>query len=317
MKDLPRFSHPKLLVGSDNFDDAGVYQLTDEIAIIQTLDFFTPMVDDPYLFGQVAAANALSDIYAMGGTPITAMNIAAFPLCGEMELFSQVLQGGAAKVQEAGALLIGGHTVDDQEPKYGLSVCGVAHPDKIVTNANGQKGDLLFMTKRLGLGIINTALKADAATEEELRLPLESMAELNRAGAQAMQKAGVRCATDITGFSFLGHLHEITQASGLGAEIWGAAVPIWPEAAHFAREFLIPGGAYRNQEFLKYQVHFGAGIPEWQQMVFFDPQTSGGLLMAIPPEKAAVLESELEKAGLEYAIVGRLVEGAGIAVFAK
>lgn len=242
MKNLPRFSHPKLLVGSDNYDDAGVYQLTEDIAIIQTLDFFTPMVDDPFLFGQVAAANALSDIYAMGGEPITAMNIAAFPLCGMEDVFAQVLLGGASKIEEAGALLIGGHTVSDEEPKYGLSVCGIAHPKKIIDNASGQKGDLLFMTKRLGIGIINTAIKCNEVTEEEIRPALESMAELNRDAASAMQKAGVLCATDITGFSFLGHLNEVISTSSLGAEIWASAVPLWPEAVDFAKGDIIPGG---------------------------------------------------------------------------
>ncbi len=314
MSSLPKFSHPRLLVGSDQFDDAGVYQLTEEIAIIQTVDFFTPMVDDPYLFGQVAAANALSDIYAMGGTPITAMNIAAFPTCEEPSLFEQILLGGAHKVQEAEALLIGGHTVVDNEPKYGLSVCGVAHPQQIITNGGGHPGDLLFMTKRLGVGIISTGIKNGDVSEEQVRPVLEGMATLNKEAAQAMVKVGVTGGTDITGFGFLGHLHELTEASGVAAEIWLEQVAVWPWAGPLAQEEIIPGGAYRNQDYLAPHVRFTDDIPEWQRMLLFDPQTSGGLLMAVPPELGPALEVELEGADVAYCVVGKLEEGKGIRV---
>lgn len=314
MNQIPKFSHPNLLVGSDNYDDAGVYKLTDEIAIIQTLDFFTPMVDDPYLFGQIAAANSLSDVYAMGGEPLTAMNIAAFPLCGMEDVFGKILEGGAMKIKEAGALLVGGHTVTDDEPKYGLSVTGIIHPDQITANNGGQVGDLLFITKKLGMGIINTAIKVELVTEDQVRPALESMAELNRQGAAAMRAVGVACATDITGFSFLGHLHEMAAASKLGAEIWANEVPYWPVCAGLAEDAVVPGGAYRNLEYLYDKVSFYDGIPQWHKMIFFDPQTSGGLLIAVAPQKAAALEGELETRGVEYAIVGRLTAQKGIRV---
>ncbi|MEG1500670.1 MAG: selenide, water dikinase SelD, partial [Clostridiales bacterium] len=291
MAGLPHFSHPNLLVGSDNLDDAGVYQLTEEIAIIQTLDFFTPMVDDAYLFGQVAAANALSDIYAMGGKPLTAMNIAAFPTCVDSSIFARVLQGGAMKVQEAGALLIGGHTVVDNEPKYGLSICGIAHPQKIITNSGAREGDFLFITKKLGTGIINTALKNDQVTEDDIRPLLQGMAALNKDVGEVMVEMEIKGATDITGFGFLGHLHEMAAASGLSAQIWADQVPVWDRVADFAQEAMIPGGAYRNQDFLAKEVVFSDDIADWQQMIFFDPQTSGGMLISVPKEKAAAMES--------------------------
>jgi selenide,water dikinase len=314
MKDMPEFKHPDLLVGSSTYDDAGVYRLSADIALIQTLDFFTPMVDDPYLFGQIAAANSLSDVYAMGGIPLTAMNIAAFPLCGMEQVFAEVLRGGAMKIREAGALLVGGHTVTDDEPKYGLSVTGIVHPDRITANSAGEEGDLLFLTKKLGIGIINTALKAERVAEDDVREALESMAELNAAAASAMAEAGVRCATDITGFGFLGHLNEVVSASGLGAEIWATEIPYWSLAARLAEEAVIPGGAYRNLEFLEDKVEFYPQVPLWQKMVFYDPQTSGGLLMAIKPEKAAALEGELESREIAYAIVGRLKKRRGIKI---
>ncbi len=314
MKALPHFHHPDLLVSSDTYDDAGVYRLRDDLAIIQTVDFFTPMVDDPFLFGQIAAANALSDIYAMGGKPLTAMNIAAFPACADKEIFSQVLLGGADKVMEAGALLIGGHTIEDNEPKYGLSVLGTAHPQHIVTNSQGQDGDLLFLTKHIGAGVLNTAIKCGAATEEELKPMLKEMAALNRLAAEAMTAVHVKAATDITGFGLLGHLSELTNASGLSAELWAAAVPFWPQALEFAAEAIVPGGAYRNATYLKKQVDFHPSISEEMRTLFFDPQTSGGLLMAVPREMAANLEGRLEAAQVEYSIIGVLRPGKGIVV---
>jgi len=217
MAQLPVFKHDDLLVSGSDFDDAGVFRLRDDLAIIQTLDFFTPVIDDPFLFGQIAAANALSDVYAMGGTPLTAMNIAAFPRCADIETFSLILQGGAQKIKEAGAFLLGGHTIEDKEPKYGLSVTGTVHPAHIVKNSGACAGDLLFLTKKLGVGVICTALKGGVLNEGEAAEVFREMAALNKAAALAMNQSGIRGATDVTGFGLLGHLHEMCAASRLGA----------------------------------------------------------------------------------------------------
>ncbi len=306
MKKLPRFSHPDLLVGSDTYDDAGVYRLRPDLAIIQTLDFFTPMVDDPYLFGQIAAANALSDIYAMGGTPITAMNIAAFPHCLSEQVLADILLGGVSKVIEAGALLIGGHTIEDDEPKYGLSVTGTAHPDDITANSGGRPGDLLFLTKKLGTGIIATAIKGGLLTMEEAIPVAQGMATLNKDGAICMIKAGVKGATDITGFGFLGHLWELADASGCGAEVWADTLPIWPQALEYANMGLLPAGGHRNRAYLGEKIVADPDVPQNVLDCMVDPQTSGGLLMAVPPEKAMLLREELNKLGVFYAVIGQL-----------
>ena len=314
MQGLPQFVSPKLLVGTENYDDAGVYLLDENTALIQTLDFFTPITDDPYLFGQIAAANALSDIYAMGGLPLLAMNIAAFPLCSDTDRFRRILLGGADKIKEAGAILLGGHTVDDQEPKYGLSVTGIAHPRDIKTNGGAKEGDLLFLTKRLGNGIVSTGFKVGAGDPVVWQSMWEEMASLNKDAALAMNKAKAHAATDITGFGLLGHLHEMTAASGLGAEIWAANIPYWPLAAQLAAEGIVPGGAYRNREYLKNDVVFASGVRLELQDILCDPQTSGGLLMAIPKCRGTELEVYLEQAGLPYAIVGQMTAGHKIRV---
>lgn len=314
MSGLPRFSHPRLLVGSDTHDDAGVYQLTDDMALIQTVDFFTPMVDDPYLFGCIAAANALSDVYAMGGTPLTALNLAAFPACADKGLFGRILQGGAAKLTEAGALLLGGHTIEDAEPKYGLAVTGLAHPDQIITNSGACEGDLLFLTKPLGVGILTTAIKAGLLTEEQLQPVLHSMAALNHSASAVMVECGIKGGTDITGFGLLGHLHELAEGSGLRAELWAELVPIWPQAVELAIQDVAPGGAYRNLKYLRGKARFAPQIAEHQRLILADPQTSGGLLMAVPKERAGMVEGKLETAGVDYAIIGKMRAGSGIDV---
>lgn len=314
MAGLPKFSHPNLLVGTDTFDDAGVYQINAEQVIIQTLDFFTPMVDDPYLFGQIAAANALSDVYAMGGTPITAMNIAAFPTCMEQETLHQILLGGAHKVQEAGALLIGGHTVQDDEPKFGLSVTGLAHPDELTPNGGGEAGDVLFLTKRLGTGLVSTGLKAGLVTMDEAREMAEEMAQLNKAAAEAMRQVGVKGATDVTGFGLLGHLKEIAEASGTGAVVYADRVPLWEKAKEMANLGLIPGGNYRNREYLSHVVEIEKEVPREIVDCLYDPVTSGGLLMAVHPEKQESMRRELTARGVRYAIIGELIAGSGILV---
>jgi len=311
MKNLPRFSHPDLLVGSDTYDDAGVYRLRPDLAIIQTLDFFTPMVDDPYMFGQIAAANALSDIYAMGGTPITAMNIAAFPHCLKGQVLSDILLGGAHKVMEAGALLIGGHTVEDDEPKYGLSVTGTAHPDAITANSGGKPGDVLFLTKKLGTGIIAASIKGGLLTMEEAMPVAQGMAELNKDAAMCMIKIGVKGATDITGFGFLGHLWELADASGCGAEVWADDLPVWPQALEYANMGLLPAGGHRNRDYLGSKIVVDPAVSQNVLDCMVDPQTSGGLLMAVSPDKAVLLQQELDKAKVGYAVVGQLSHEAG------
>lgn len=314
MSCLPRFVHPNLLVNSDDYDDAGVYKLSDEIAIIQTLDFFTPIVDDPFLFGQVAAANSLSDVYAMGGKPLTAMNITAFPACGDRQMLSQILLGGADKIKEAGALLIGGHTIDDHEPKYGLSVCGITHPNNIVTNRNGREGELLFLTKPIGTGIISAAVKADLTDTAAAQPVWQSMIRLNDKAAAAMSECSVRCATDITGFGLLGHCYELTSASGLGAEIWFDSIPIFDRVKELAQEDVIPGGAYRNLNYLQNHIQYDAALSEHLRLVLCDPQTSGGLLIAVAKEQSAKLESLLEANSVNYGIIGVLTAERGIKV---
>ena len=314
MRGVERFSHPRLLVGSDTNDDAGVFLLSDDLALIQSVDFFTPMVDDPYLFGAIAAANALSDIYAMGGAPLTALNVAAFPACEDKDLFSLILQGGADKVKEAGALLLGGHTIIDEEPKYGLAVTGTAHPEQIITNNGAKEGDLLFLTKPLGVGVITTALKTGAVKEAEIGPALRSMASLNDVAARVMVECGVKGGTDITGFGLLGHLYEIAAASGLAAELWTELIPIHPGAEELALQEIAPGGAYRNLEYMQGKVRFAPQVAEHKRLLLADPQTSGGLLICAPKRKAGSVEGELERAGVDYAIIGKMRSGGGIDV---
>jgi len=314
MRDIPRFSHPRLLIGSETNDDAGVFLLHDDLALIQTVDFFTPMVDDPYLFGAVAAANALSDIYAMGGTPLTALNVASFPACEDKALFARILSGGADKVREAGALLMGGHTLEDEEPKYGLAVTGTAHPDQLISNRNAQAGDFLFLTKPLGVGVITTALKLDLVEEKEIMPVLESMATLNDAAARVMVECGIKGGTDVTGFGLLGHLYEMAAASNLQAEVWASLVPLHPGAEELARQECAPGGAYRNAQYLRDKVHFAPQVAEHLRLLLADPQTSGGLLMAVPKRLAGRVEGQLEIAGVDYAIIGKMRAGSGIEV---
>ena len=302
------------MVGSDTFDDAGVYKINDETVIIQTLDFFTPMVDDPYLFGQIAASNALSDVYAMGGEPITAMNIAAFPTSLDTEVLHQILKGGADKVMESGAVLIGGHTVIDEEPKYGLSVTGIAHPDQLTPNGGGAAGDILFLTKTIGTGLLATGIKAGLLTMEDIRPAAEEMAELNKTAAEIMNQVGVKGATDITGFGLLGHLKEIIEASGVGAEIDHSAVPLWPKALEMANLGLIPAGGHRNRDFISPHVTEVGEVPVAVMDCLYDPQTAGGLLMAVPAAAKEEMAAKLEAAGVKYAIIGKLTAGSGIVV---
>ena len=303
---MPRFSHPNLLVGTENYDDAGVYKISDDLALIQTVDFFTPMVDDPFAFGQIAAANALSDIYAMGGEPLTVMNIATFPKCSDLEVFAQILRGGAEKVIEAGALVVGGHTVDDKEPKYGLAVTGIAKPQEILTNDKARPGDLLVMTKTLGNGIIATGIKAGMVDEQTELEVIRDMAALNKNAGTVSKKAGVHSATDITGFGFLGHLGEMIVASKVSAEIWAERLPVWEKARELAEMGIIPGGCYNNKNHLAGRIDFQADVPQFLQDIMFDPQTSGGLLIAVSPLKVNLLVSLLQESRVGFRLVGKV-----------
>lgn len=294
-------------MGLDTSDDAAVYKLNDDIATIQTVDFFTPMVDDPYLFGQIAAANALSDVYAMGGHPLLALNIVCFPACLPVEILGEILRGGADKVAEAGAITAGGHSVQDDEPKFGLAVTGLVNPSKVYSNATAMAGDLLILTKALGTGIINTGIKADMVSKEDYNRAVDTMATLNKEGARAMLEVGGTACTDVTGFGFLGHGAEMAKASVLTLTVFADQVPILPGARELARMGIIPGGAYNNRNHLGDRVHLAEGIPREDVDVFYDPQTSGGLLISVRPEKAEKLLDLLHHLGVgDAAIVGKM-----------
>jgi selenide,water dikinase len=299
-----------LVLGFETNDDAAVYRLTDDLATLLTVDFFTPIVDDPYDFGLIAAANSLSDIYAMGGRPLTAMNLLAFPCSLGPEIVGEVVRGGADKVAEAGAVTIGGHTIDDKEPKYRLSVMGGVHPDKVVRNSGAQLGDLLFLTKPIGTGIMATAIKQGLETEDSAREFIDSMATLNRAACEAMVEVGVNAATDVTGFGLLGHVHELTKASGVSARIFVDDIPLFDRAAEYAGRGVTPG---RTADIIGWAESFltwswKVNAEQWLP-ILCDPQTSGGLLIAVAPERAELLASELAARGVLSARVGVCDEG--------
>jgi selenide,water dikinase len=296
------------MVGLETSDDAAVYKLNNNQALINTVDFFPPMVDDPYLFGQIAAANALSDIYAMGGKPLLALNLVCYPSCLPREILSEILRGGAEKVLEAEAIIAGGHTVEDDEPKYGLAVTGIVHPDKVTANSHAGAGDLLVLTKPLGTGIINTAVKGDLAGEDVINRATETMRILNKDAAEVMINTGARACTDITGFGLLGHTAEMAEASNVSVEIWAKEIPLLPGTMDLAAMGMIPAGAYNNRQYLQEKVNFKGQIKSELELALFDPQTSGGLLIAIPQDKADRLMQELAGAGVEgAAIIGRVL----------
>jgi len=299
-----------VLVGLERGDDAGVYRLTDDLAIVQTVDFFTPIVDDPYLFGQIAAANALSDVYAMGATPLCAMNLVAFP-GGKMdiEVLRQVLRGGLDKIHEAGAALVGGHSITDPELKYGLAVTGKAHPDRVMTNRGARAGDRLVLTKPLGTGIINTALKRQKAGEAAVARVTASMAELNRGAAEVIVDAEPSACTDVTGFGLAGHAAEMIEDADVGLVLDGAALPLFPEALDLAARGCKPGGLKRNREYRQGMVDVDDGVPAPLADLLYDPQTSGGLLAAVPGAAAADLVRRLHDAGVaDAAVIGEVVD---------
>ena len=300
-------------MATNTADDAGVYRISADLALVQTVDVFTPVVDEPYWFGAIAAANALSDVYAMGGVPRTALNIAGFPRSKlPLEVLGEILRGGGEKCAEAGVAVIGGHTLDDPEPKFGLSVTGFVHPDRVVTNAAARPGDRLVLTKPLGLGVITTGIKQERTTRSAIDEAIRVMAALNRAAGQAMTDVGVSAATDITGFGLLGHLHEMTRASGVRARILLSAVPILEEAWGLARAGTVPGGTQRNRDALAGAVMW-EGIGEDGQILLCDAQTSGGLLIAVPGDRLARLVQALRAGGaLASEVVGEITgEGAG------
>lgn len=304
---MPLVSNENVIVGIETSDDAGVYRLNESTALIQTVDFFTPIVDDPYLFGSIAAANALSDIYAMGGKPLVAMNIVCYPTKdGDLETLRQILHGGAAKVAEAGAVILGGHSVEDREPKYGLAVTGIVAPDQVITNRAARPGDVLILTKPLGTGIIATASKADLAPPESFETAVRTMATLNAAASLAMRRAGVQACTDITGFGLLGHAYEMAAASGVSLVIFASAIPLLPGVLDLAAQGLIPAGAHANRNYLCDKVSFDQDVPLVLQDVMFDPQTSGGLLIAAPKDRAASLLEDLHAAGVAGAQIGEV-----------
>ena len=299
LRRLPKPSDPNLLLGIGTDDDAAVYRLSDDVALVLTVDVFTPIVDDPYTFGQIAAANALSDVYAKGGRPLLALNIAGFPRRLSLDILAEILQGGAEKAAEAGVMIVGGHSIDDPEPKYGLAVTGLVHPDRFVSNAGARPGDILYLTKPLGIGVITTGIKQEKTPPPVAAEAVRVMGMLNRGAAEAMQETGVHASTDITGYGLLGHLHEMVTASGGGARISAAAVPVLHGARELAAQGAIAGGTARNLEWLADKVRWAPEIDEITRLLLADAQTSGGLLIAVAPSRAEMLERALRFRGVE------------------
>ena len=296
-----------LIVGFDKSDDAAVYKLTDEIAIIQTLDFFTPMVEDPYIFGQIAAANSLSDVYAMGGTPKTAMNIVCFPEKMDIDILGEILRGGAEKIAESGAVLSGGHSIHDPEVKYGLSVTGIAHPEKILKNHGCETGDILICTKSLGTGIVTTASKVGVASEKAINESIKNMITLNKEAGEIIVKYPVTACTDITGFGFLGHSFEMAQNSEKTLIFESEFIPYIEDAKQYAKDFLITSGGQKNRNYAQEHVEF-QNIPLWMQEILYDPQTSGGLLFSVKKECVKELLEEFKSKNIEACIIGSVTD---------
>ena len=307
---LPMVEHPDLLVGSSTGDDAAVYRLDDKIGLVLTVDFFTPITDDPYEFGSVAAANSLSDVYAMGGRPLVALNVVGFPAALAVEMLGDVLRGGYDKAAEANCLIVGGHTVDDNEPKYGLSVVGLVEPGRQVSNAGSQPGDVLVLTKPLGTGIVTTGCKAGVAPPGSVETAVEIMATLNRAASEAMMEVGVNACTDVTGFGLMGHLTGMLRASGVGAEITASAVPVLPGVDELLAQGVAPGGTHRNEAGVADYVDWDSAISDNERLLLCDAQTSGGLLISVAEERLSQLMDALEARGVETrAVVGRIADG--------
>ncbi len=305
---LPKQTDPNVLIGFDTADDAGVYRLTDDLALVQTVDFFTPIVDDPFTFGQIAAANSLSDIYAMGGRPISALSIVGFPNSGtDVRILERILRGGLAKMQEAGCAVIGGHSIGDEEMKFGYAVTGVIHPKRILANSGARAGDRLILSKRIGTGVISTAVKQGAASEESVNASIASMSALNRAAGEAALEFEVHAATDVTGFGLLGHAREMAAASRVSLTLDHRQVDFLPGALEDSRRGFLPGGLNRNIEFLSGCVEFAEGIAEEVRNLLFDPQTSGGLLLSAAAGDAPRLLERLAERGVFAKAVGEVI----------
>lgn len=298
---------PNLLVGLDTADDAGVYKINDEVALVQTLDFFTPIVDDPYMFGQIGAANSLSDVYAMGGKPLTVMNIVAFPINTlDKSILADILAGASDKVKESGATLVGGHSIDDKEPKFGLSVTGTIHPDRIRSNAGAKPGDRLILTKPIGVGILTTAIKQDILEKEDLEEVMNVMAALNKDAAEAMENYHVNACTDITGFGLLGHTMEIAKGGNVGITISNKDVPVLSKARELAEKQVIPGGTYKNHSWLAEDIDYSSSISKLDQLILCDAVTSGGLLISVPADEADALQRDLLERNVQSSIIGEV-----------
>lgn len=307
METLPTEDNPNLLVGRETSDDAGVYRLSEDIALVQTLDFITPVVDDPYHFGQIAAANSLSDVYAMGGRPLTAMNIVFFPV-GSMDetVLREILRGGLEKIHEAGAALVGGHSVEDAEIKYGLSVTGLVHPDRVLTNAGVKPGDAIILTKPLGSGVLATAMKAGLASDEARERATAAMATLNRRAAEIMDDYPVNACTDVTGFGLLGHLLEMAAASKVAITLLAECVPLLPGVLEYVEMGLVPAGSFSNRNFCAHRIRKLESVDPMLLDILADAQTSGGLLIALPEDMAASLVRDLKAGGVrDAAAIGR------------
>ncbi|MGO4269062.1 selenide, water dikinase SelD [Paenibacillus sp. TAF58] len=303
----PTIANPNLLVGIDTSDDAGVYKLTEELALVQTVDFFTPIVDDPYSFGQVAAANAISDIYAMGGKPLTALNIVAFPIKTlDKQVLADILRGAGDKMLEAGITLVGGHSIDDNEPKFGLAVTGLVHPGKIRTNAGAKPGDKLILTKPIGIGILTTSIKKDRLNEEEIQRVTQVMAALNKTAAETMEPYNVHACTDVTGFGLMGHSLEMAKGSGVGIRITAQDVPVLPRVRELAEEGFVPGGTKNNFSHVQESITFAESLDQISQWILCDAVTSGGLLISVDGEQADELLRKLKDAGVEASMIGEI-----------
>jgi selenide,water dikinase len=313
---FPPHRYPELLVGLSVSDDAAVFKISDEVAVIQTLDFFPPVVDDPYDYGAIAAANSMSDVYAMGGQVSLALNICAFPADMSPEVITEILRGGAEKVAEAGGVLAGGHTTEDREPKYGLTVMGLIHPDRVLTKAGARPGDALVLTKPLGAGIITTALKGEVAEPQHVQAAVESMKRLNSAAAQLIQEIGVNASTDITGFGILGHGFEMTDKSGVRMRLFLDQLPFLSGAEQYAKAWLFPGGAHNNRDFYETHVQWMGEVSEEMQLLLYTPETSGGLLVAVPSSRLDALIARFSDAHEPCWVIGEVLEGEGIEITA-
>lgn len=318
LRPLTMRTHPNLLVGLQTSDDAAVYKLSDEIAIVETVDFFAPVVDDPFTFGAISAANSVSDIFAMGGDVLFGLNIAAFPEDLPTEILSRIFEGGASIMEQAGGVIAGGHTVTDDEPKYGIAVTGSINPNKILTKAGAKPGDALYITKPIGAGVVTTALKNDRVNPEDLNAAVTSMMTINRAASLAVRSVDVRACTDVTGFGLLGHAYEITEKSGVGLRISASAVPLLPGALKYVADGQIPGGLNRNHDY--FSAHPSGGVTMSDEVapdlatLLYNPETSGGLLIAVPAQSSANLEAAFVARNLNLWRIGEVVCGAGILV---